>query len=110
MAALAGRYRQLGIDLSVVYLKDVPHNVRADFEAAGAQCERVDLGSRGRAPSIPELARVIRAHRAELVHTTLFEADVLGRIAARVARVPVVSSIVNELYGPEHAADPHVRV
>lgn len=37
------------------------------------------------------------------MHTTLFEADLIGRLAAGLARVPVVSSLVNVAYGPEQA-------
>jgi glycosyltransferase involved in cell wall biosynthesis len=38
------------------------------------------------------------------VHTMVFEADVIGRTAAWLARVPVVSSIIGEMYGPEQFA------
>jgi glycosyltransferase involved in cell wall biosynthesis len=45
-----------------------------------------------------------------LVHTTLYDADVIGRVAARRRRIPAVTSLVNASYGPEHRADPAVRV
>jgi glycosyltransferase involved in cell wall biosynthesis len=53
---------------------------------------------------------LVRDRRPDLVHTTLFEADIAGRLAATVARVPVVSSIVNVGYGPEQRADPGIRL
>jgi glycosyltransferase involved in cell wall biosynthesis len=53
--------------------------------------------------------RLIRERSPDLVHTTLFEADITGRIAAARARVPVVSSLVNVAYGPEHRATPGLR-
>ena len=38
----------------------------------------------------------------------VYEADIIGRTAAFTARVPVMSSIINEMYGPEQlAAVPH---
>ncbi|MCA1847142.1 MAG: glycosyltransferase family 4 protein, partial [Actinobacteria bacterium] len=45
----------------------------------------------------------------DLVHTTLFEADIAGRLAGVSARVPVVSSLVNVGYGPEQKEDPDIR-
>jgi glycosyltransferase involved in cell wall biosynthesis len=43
------------------------------------------------------------------VHTTLFESDIAGRLAAAAARVPVVSSMVNVGYGREQRQDPGIR-
>jgi glycosyltransferase involved in cell wall biosynthesis len=108
MAALAPRYQALGVELEVVYLRATTHSVADDFEAAGATTRLVDLARLGRGRALGELTKLIRARKPDLVHTTLFEADVLGRVAARVAGTPVVSSIVNESYGAEHRADPHV--
>nr|MDQ3957312.1 glycosyltransferase family 4 protein [Actinomycetota bacterium] len=41
-------------------------------------------------------------------HTTLFESNLAGRVAAARLRIPVVSSMVNAEYGPEHFADPRL--
>lgn len=46
-------------------------------------------------------AAAIRSYEPDLVHTVLFEADLIGRIAARRARVPSLSSLVNTPYAPE---------
>jgi glycosyltransferase involved in cell wall biosynthesis len=43
------------------------------------------------------------------VQTTLAEATLTGRFAAAGTRVPVLTSLVNQLYTPERMADPHVR-
>jgi glycosyltransferase involved in cell wall biosynthesis len=40
------------------------------------------------------LARIIRAHRAEVVHTSLYHADLAGQLAGWATGVPVVSSFV----------------
>src|SRR6185295_2570514 len=41
------------------------------------------------------------------VHTTLFEANLAGRVAARLARTPVVSTLANEMYGTAHRDERH---
>lgn len=46
--------------------------------------------------------------RPDLIHTTLFQADITGRIAATLARRPVVSSLVNISYGRDQARSPTV--
>jgi glycosyltransferase involved in cell wall biosynthesis len=43
------------------------------------------------------------------VHTALFDADQLGRVAAWGTGVPVVSSFVNTPYDPARLADPNVN-
>ena len=44
---------------------------------------------------IRSLRRELKRFQPDLVHTAIFEADVIGRIAAIGTRVPVVSSLVN---------------
>jgi glycosyltransferase involved in cell wall biosynthesis len=108
LAALAPQYRDLGVKLDVVVLSDRP-GLQQEVREAGAQVFSV-AGSGGRASRVRRLSDLIRERQPDLVHTTLFEADVTGRPAARIARVPVVSSLVNEAYGPEHAAEAAVRL
>jgi len=64
-----------------------------------------------RAAGIPrwtrELRRLIDRTGPDIVHTTHFESDVSGRLAAR-GRVPVVSSLVNTLDDPVRRDDPSV--
>ncbi len=43
------------------------------------------------------------------MHTTLFEADLAGRIAGAWARVPVVSSLVTVGYGSSQRSEPGIR-
>jgi glycosyltransferase involved in cell wall biosynthesis len=52
--------------------------------------------------------KLIRSERPDLVHTTIFEADVAGRIAAWGTGVPVLTSLVNTSYTKERLADPRV--
>jgi len=46
------------------------------------------------------LRRLIQTERPDVVHTTLFEADVIGRIAAIGLKTVVVTSLVNTSYDP----------
>jgi glycosyltransferase involved in cell wall biosynthesis len=107
LAAMAPAYVGRGIELDVGFLVGRP-GVHADLEAAGARLFPLD-GPGGRAGWAWRAERLIAARRPDLVHTTLFEADVAGRIGAGLAGVPVVSSLVNVAYGPDHAATPGVR-
>lgn len=52
--------------------------------------------------------RTIRSYQPDLVHTSLFEADFAGRVAAKVTGTPAVTSLVNTPYAPEVVADPAV--
>jgi len=107
LAAMAPAYASRGVELDVAFLIDRP-GVHADLEAAGARLFPLD-GTGGRAGWAWRAERLIAARRPDLVHTTLFEADVAGRIGASLARVPVVSSLVNVAYGADHAAAPGMR-
>ena len=106
LAALAPRYRARGISMDVAYLKEGPGLLDA-LQAGGARCFLVG-GGNGRLGRLRSLRGLIEHRRPDLIHTTLFEADITGRIAAATERVPVVSSLVSETYGPEHAGDPRI--
>jgi glycosyltransferase involved in cell wall biosynthesis len=55
-----------------------------------------------------DLRRLLAAERPALIHTTLFEADVAGRLAAVGTGIPVLTSLVNTAYDPARLGDPHV--
>ena len=67
------------------------------------------LASRTMAGALAELRRMVTDERPDLIHTTLFEADVLGRLAALGSRTPVLTSLVNTSYEPARLDDPNVR-
>jgi len=56
---------------------------------------------------ILELRKLISAERPDLVHTTLLFSNLVGRVAARTARTPIVTTLANQDYGPEHRANSH---
>lgn len=96
---------RLGVEVTVVQLVD-RGGFRDDVRAAGIEVRT--LANSGRSRRIGELRTLLRELDADLVHTQLFEADVVGRTASALARTPVVSSLVNLSYGPEHAAAPGI--
>ena len=55
-----------------------------------------------------ELRKMIRAIRPDIVHTALFRADQLGRVASVLTGARVVSSLVNTPYVDERLGDPNV--
>jgi glycosyltransferase involved in cell wall biosynthesis len=55
--------------------------------------------------SFRRLRKVVKQVEPNLVHTTLPQADITGRVSTIGLAVPVVSSWVNADYGPEHRAN-----
>ncbi|WP_235054148.1 glycosyltransferase [Yinghuangia soli] len=106
LAVTATHLIRRGIRLDVAYLLDMD-GFQPELAEAGVALFGVHRTSR--AGSAAGLRQVIRDRRPDLVHTTLFEADVAGRAAAMACRVPVVSSLVNSAYGPEQFASPALR-
>ncbi len=77
------------------------------FERSGVSVAYLEAHSRlGR---VRELTRWLRDHPVDLVHTTLFEADVSGRPAAAACRVPVVSTLPTVPYGVQKLRTRQVR-
>ena len=107
LAALTPHYRDLGIKLDVATLVETD-GLQDEIQAGGAELFSVGPTG-GRIGQARRFADLVRYRRPDLVHTTLFESDVVGRVGARVAHTHVVSSLVNEAYGPEHAAEPGIR-
>jgi glycosyltransferase involved in cell wall biosynthesis len=101
---------ETGIDVSIAYMVQRPTDNEEELREAGA---RLNLITGPRFDSrIHDLRRVIANQRPDIVHTTLFDADIPGRLAAW--RAPecspvVLSSIVNMSYDPARLADPNVR-
>jgi glycosyltransferase involved in cell wall biosynthesis len=107
LAAVAPHLVRQGIDLHVGYLHERPTPLESVIADAGASVH--GPFERGRVARVLSLRRLIARIQPDLVHTVLFEADLSGRVAARLQRTPVVSSIVTISYGPEQAASPSIR-
>lgn len=67
------------------------------------------LEGNGRLGQIRSLRRVIRELRPSLVYTSLFDADIAGRLAAIGLDVPVMSLLANTAYDDARLADPNVN-
>lgn len=107
LAVLAPYLVKDGIDLHVAYLVERA-GVGDSLEANGVTLHSI-AGVGGRIVSVFRAIKLLRSLRPDLVHTILFEADVTARLAARLLRIPVVSSFVTESYGPEHLSNPEYR-
>ena len=56
----------------------------------------------GRRAKLLWLRQELQEYQPNLVHTTLFESDIIGRIAARNIGIPSVTSLVATPYGGDH--------
>ncbi|MDO5500588.1 MAG: glycosyltransferase family 4 protein [Propionibacteriaceae bacterium] len=97
LAAMAPGLAHQGIELHVL-----PSGENLDLAPqlrdAGA-CVHNRVHAPGRLGNVREVVHRARAVTPDLIHTTLFEADIAGRVAARLAALPSSTSIVGETYG-----------
>jgi glycosyltransferase involved in cell wall biosynthesis len=107
LASLASELVARDVRLDVAYLRERP-GVADDLREAGATLSSL-AGHRHRAGRVRELRQLIRNLGPDLVHTTLFEADVVGRLAAASLGVPVVTTLANVAYGSEQLTNPDLR-
>lgn len=96
LLSMAPHLGDAGIDLEVAHFGRQP-GLGPKFERLGVPVTAVQGSRAGR---VRQLRQLVRSREVDLVHTTLFEADIAGRLAARWSGVPVVSSLVNVAYGP----------
>lgn len=96
-----------GVRLDVAYLKE-RSGLQGKLEEAGATVLSLD-GAGGYAGWLLRFVSLVRERRPQLVHTTLFDANVVGRLGAALTRTPVVSSMVNVQYGAEQRRAPNLK-
>jgi glycosyltransferase involved in cell wall biosynthesis len=90
LAAVAGQAR---LELVVIAICSTPDR-RTAAALRGHGVPVVELGLAPWDPrAVPRTVRVLRDHRAELVHTHLRHADVTGAAAATRLRLPMVSTL-----------------
>lgn len=106
VAALAGPFAARGIQLDVATFTG-QNDLAVNIERTGAVV--IELDGRSIRNLAGNVRALVRDRKPDLVHTTLFDADLAGRVGARWAGVPVVSSLVNVAYGPEQQANPALR-
>jgi glycosyltransferase involved in cell wall biosynthesis len=93
-----------GVVLTVAVLHDRP-GLAEEAVAGGATVVSI-AGPGGRTRWVLRLVRLVRRIRPDLIHTTLFDADVVGRATSFVTGVPVVTTLVSTHYGPDHVEQP----
>jgi glycosyltransferase involved in cell wall biosynthesis len=103
LSAMAPLLTGSGIELHVAYLHE-RKGLRQRFIDAGVPT--YPLPGPGIRLRLAQLRAMISNLHPDIVHTTLAESDLLGRLAGWLEHVPVVSSLVNVQYGPEHRSDP----
>ncbi len=86
---------------SVVTIRASGDHWRAPIEALGVSVETLGVRTRRDLPgAVGGLRKLVSRRGVALVHTHLWEANVVGRLAGRLAGVPVISSIHNPDYEP----------
>jgi glycosyltransferase involved in cell wall biosynthesis len=98
LLALLPGLRAAGLDARFLGL-DVPgtsDELYARLDELGVPWSRVRCGADVSPRMARDVVRAVRAERPDLLHTHLVHADVYGSIAARVARVPFVSTRHND--------------
>lgn len=101
LASMASGFVAKGVELHVLPLSQSSLTVAPQLEAAGAVIyhRTRPQGRRGNVQAVLDIARDIQP---DLIHTTLYEADVAGRLAARLKRIPASTSIVSDSYSTSH--------
>lgn len=88
-----------GLDHAIVVLAP-DRNELDDVRAAGIPVHVPPRPLHSWLARVRHVMQAIDAEAPDLVHTTLFDADVAGRVAARLTRTPALSSLVNTPYDP----------
>ncbi|HEX3559039.1 MAG TPA: glycosyltransferase family 4 protein [Pyrinomonadaceae bacterium] len=87
---------------SVVTVFAQPDHWAGEIRGLGVPVESLGCHSLRDLPAgVARLRRRLRATRPDLLHTHLWAANVIGRVAGRLAGVPVISSVHNPDHEPE---------
>ena len=92
-ALLLPMLRDRGAEVGVLTLWSPPNNSEEATRAAGIAVSA--LRSRSLIRRVIEVHRILRSERPDVLHTALFAADQIGRLAAIGTKTRVVSSLVN---------------
>jgi glycosyltransferase involved in cell wall biosynthesis len=107
LAELLGPLARDRISPVVAVFRRSPQGVERQVMEAGFDVRFLRGDSRlGRIRAVRTL---VSSERPHLVHTTLFESDLAGRVGVAGLGVPVVSSLVNTSYDPVRLRDPNIR-
>jgi glycosyltransferase involved in cell wall biosynthesis len=104
---LAGALVAGGHAVTIVTMKAAEHELDGTATASGVSVVRLQPARF--LAQLRELHGLISLQHPDVVHTALFNADQLGRLAAIGTRAAVISSFVNTPYDPARFTDPNVR-
>ncbi len=104
---MATLLRRRGVEVSIVVLRPADHELADLAEKEGVSVRR--LTARNPLSAIRELRSIVVSARPNIVHTALFDADQIGRLATIGLPVAVVSSLVSTPYDPARVRDPNVQ-
>ncbi len=107
LADILPHLHERGVRPLVVCFKTPDVGFEREVREAGT--EVVVLPSRSLLDHMRRLRRILRSEKASLVYTALFDAHLVGRIAAIGTGIPVLSNITNVAYAPARYADPNVN-
>jgi glycosyltransferase involved in cell wall biosynthesis len=92
--------RMDGFEHGLVVLGGDPSSL-APFLSAAIPCFAPEAPPSGRRAQVEHIRCSIRSFTPDLLHTSLFDSDLAGRVAGWFERVPTISSLVNTPYIPE---------
>jgi glycosyltransferase involved in cell wall biosynthesis len=83
-----------------------PNHLEPVLDRSGIPVFSLGLtGKRQWLRGVLRLRRLVRSLNIDLIHTNLFEADVIGGITGRLTKRPVISTIANVCFEPEFLVD-----
>lgn len=106
LAELVPLYREAGIEPMIACLKKREEGVEEEVRRAAIPV--VYLDGNDLLTWTRRLRHLARSRSIDLIHTTLFESDLVGRFAVLGTGIPVLTSLVNTSYVPERLSDPNV--
>lgn len=101
LAAMAPGLVSRGVEVHILPLSPSRLTLAPQLESSGVVIHQRTRNA-GRIGNVSSVLDVARKTKPALIHTTLYESDVAGRIAARVAGIPSSTSIVNDSYSGSH--------
>ncbi len=102
---MARLIRRHNVEITLAVLRTPDHGFQTVVKSSQLRVE--ELGAR-RVTAVRRLGDLLRGGGFDLVHTTLFESDFIGRVGGRSNNVPVLTSLVNVTYDPIRFTDPKV--
>lgn len=87
-----------GVQPTVICLHRRPQGVHHSIEQLGVPV--ISLGDSGMASRVRDMRRHLQVQRPAVLHTTMFEANVVGRLAAANLPVHLLTSLVRWPYDP----------